>query len=263
MEDNLLQLPYLTRKMLAFEGGAVFNLRIKSKSLSNAVISIRGITREGPFKFSHSLVTGSAEQTQTFAIPDIPIMVCIVDESNFVTQGRDFVILDLLINGDKYLEFFSGSVYQAKSLSWPATTSNDKILGGGFLTTVQSTNPAANNEATLTVTTNEVWRIVSAYIQFTADANVANRRVRLVLSDATAVVANCYSDHDHSASNFKNYYFGDYGGVISSLAGNDVHATMPSNIFLSGGDTIATSTLNRQVGDDFGALSVRVEKYFT
>ena len=256
-------LPFLTRNMLSFENGTVFSLRIRSKSLSAAVISIRGLTREGPFKFSHTLVSTGVEQTETFRIPDVPIMLSVVDESNFVTQGRDFIILDLMVNGDKYYEYFAGPVYQAKGLSWPATNTRDKVPNGGFITDVTGSNPAAGAEISVTVPTNEVWKFIGLTAQLVTDANVANRRVQLEFASGSGAWARCLSSVDQAASNFKNYAFQATPHALTENVGNQISIAVPKDLILVAGDIINTWTVNIQAGDNWGAPLLRVEKFFT
>lgn len=262
MDPNNQSLPFLTRKMLDFEHATVFSLRIRSKSLINQKVQIRGMTQEGVFTLSHTLITTGVEQTETFRIPNIPIMVCVTDEGNLITQGFAYITLDLLVNGDKLLELCSGLVYQSKSISWPITNTSDKRPDGGFLTTVTGTNPAAGADIIETVPTNEIWKLKSIRVRFVTDANVANRRIQLFFNINGTYVSTSFADVDQAASLARIYTFAPYGVLPATSYSDKILVVIPDNIVMTGGSTIETLTTNKQATDNFDSPIVYVEKYF-
>lgn len=262
MDPNNFKVPFLTRKMLSFEHATTFSVRIRSKSFANSTVTIRGFTSEGVFNFNHTVVNTALTQSQTFRIPDIPIMLCVADEVNILNQGETFVTVDLLINGDKVAELCSGLVYQSKGISYPATNILDKRPGGGQLTYVAGTNPAAGAEIVEFVPSNEVWRIMAAKFTLTTDANVANRRVHLFFQTGGTGITRFYNDIDHAASLARIYNFSQHSDMVDREDNTQIMAPMPQNIILINGVRIATSTTNKQAGDQFSSISFYVERWF-
>ena len=119
-------LPFLVRKMLTFEHNAVFSLRIVSQGNAARRIHIRGITKEGPFVFAHTTDAGGFFATEDFRIPDVPIMVSVVDQSTAFKQGECYVTLSLMVNGNVLYDLCSGLVYNNKGVSYPASNNPDQ-----------------------------------------------------------------------------------------------------------------------------------------
>src|SRR3990172_4715350 len=110
--------PFITRKMLAFEHALVLKLRITTQSSVQTDLTVRGITREGIFTFKVTTVTDSFEHSVDFQVPDIPIWLTVIDTATTTLQGLIFVKADLLANGDQVLQMAAGFINGSKALQW-------------------------------------------------------------------------------------------------------------------------------------------------
>lgn len=249
--------------MLAFEHAASFSLQVNSQSDATTSCLIRGFTSEGPFVFTHIPTNNSIIKTETFRIPDFPIMLTVTDGDGVLIQGQTFITIRLLINGDVYQELCAGWVYRQKALAYPATNQVDMRPGGGFLATESSANPAAGAEISLTVPAGEVWHIKGYGFTLVTDGNAANRNPHVIFTVGGSVIFKAWNETDQTASVTGVYSGGDFGDGISSADSNDFRHNIPSNIVMQNPDTITTLTDAILVGDNLSAMAVRFERYFT
>lgn len=127
--------------------------------------------------------------------------------------------------------------------------------------------PTGASSASISVPSNEVWEIVSANLNFTTSATVANRRAVLQFTDSTArLISIAISNIDQPASVSRNYVFVAGMGVqpLDALGGpseNWIQVSMAS-IILSPTDVVSFAPTNRVAGDQVTASSrVRYRKY--
>lgn len=130
----------------------------------------------------------------------------------------------------------------------------------GDIVTYTGSNPAANTEWSETVPTGTMWRILSIRAQLVTDANAANRRVGITITDGTNTVLKENAESVQAASLTHNYNIAPHG----SRAVADVEHYIPlpaiDNFWLPAGYVIASTTLSRQSGDDWGAPVFMVEE---
>lgn len=258
-----LGLPYLTREMLAFENGVTFKLRVDLQSDTAATLALRGMTREATFEYKAIAAATSAITSTEFPLSDIPIYVTMEDTARALTQGACFVAISLLANGVVIQQLTSGYIYSQKALSWPNTQQVDLRPGGGHLTAVSGTDPAAGSSGEITVPTGEIWRIKNATISLTTSATVANRKVYLEMSPFAGGLITAISSYLQTASLVKFYSFAPLGYNGGETANFDVQANMPLDVWIDAGGTILFKAENIQSGDNFGTPTVYIEKYFT
>lgn len=258
---NPQSLPFLTRKMLDFEFAKSLSLKVSSQTGTAGTLSITGMTKSGPFSLKHTTNSSGVISSTTFRITDFPIWISVFDPNTSFNLGECFVTLDILIDGDTVFQLASGYLYKQKALSWPAYSSNDKRLGGGIVKTIYGTNPAAGANVFETVPNGREWRLIAARITLATDANVANRRVHLILGDGTTQMIDAFSNTDHAASSTINYTFAAFGYVPASTDANDIVVPIPSNVILPENYEIQTGVTNFQAADNFLAPVFWVEEY--
>lgn len=130
---------------------------------------------------------------------------------------------------------------------------------GGVLKVVVGADPAANAEVSDAVPANKVWRLIAVLLTLVTDANAANRRTHLTLDDGATVFYRRGSNAIQAASLTQNYSFASEAG---EAAVRDLFAADPMPVIdLPAGARIRTVTVNRQVGDNYGAPIYYVEEF--
>ena len=258
---DIFALPFLTRKMLSFEHGAVWALRVRSISQRTATLFVRGFTREGSFGFRHSTASDGSTQTTTHRLPDIPIFLSILGTDVASVHGQVYVSVDLLLNNDQVFAFGSGYVNATKSWSWPATNASDYLPGRGLFRVVTSADPAANAQISLGSTSGRLWRIHHMRVQLITDVNAANRRVHVTIDDANVHVIDFFSSVDQVASQTINYSVAAYPTALDEADDNDILIPIPGELWLPPTGQILTTVTNMQVTDNFGAMTVLIEEF--
>lgn len=264
MDPNFkLTLPFLTRDMLAFEHATAFAVRIRTQSDIAQTVFIRGFTREGPFEYAHTPTNDRAVTTEVFRLPDIPIFISVVDDTGGLEQGQIFAELAMTINGEVVYSLCSGFVYSNKAISWPTSTVVDTRPGGGQIKTVSSANPAAGSEISLSVPTGAIWRIIGCSFTLVTDANAANRRVHLRFDSAGGTRLEFFGDQDQTATLTRHYSAAPIAGAIDTLDNTEIMLPIPPGLLLDAGSSISTVTTAIQATDNFGAMDVWVEEFYT
>ncbi len=255
--------PFLTRKMLAFEHAAVLSLRIRSQLPGTITLQIRGYTKEGQFAFKHTTNSDSTPKTETFRIPDVPIMVNVIDISDNVNQGGGYITLDLLINDDRVHQLCSGFVYGGKSISFPNATTLDSAPGYGAINFASQSSPAAGANMAISVPAFEIWKIHIVTFRLVTDANVANRRVHLRFIPTLGAIIEALTEVDQPASLTRNYTFAKYGYLPSTNNNTEIIAPLPHELFVTPEGTINTAILNIQAGDQISNIKIMYERFYS
>ena len=260
-EDSMLPV-FLTRKMLEFEYGAQVRLWIEAQAKSGVTLDIYGFTKEGPFRFRHTVPSDGTFNDAAFNLPDFPIFVGVTADPNLVEQGEIWVMIHIQMRGDLAGELCSGYVYSGKNLSWPAQLQNDYRLGGGQLVSLTGTNPAANTEILESVTNYEVWRLMGIQFTLVTDANAANRQVNLIIDDGTNTLLTIPAPAVQTASTTVIYNYGVALPFNNNATALVQTAPLPDKLLLKLLYRIRTSTTNRQVTDNYGAPQLYYEKWW-
>lgn len=253
--------PFVTRENTSWGRSAQFQIRIRSQSRLTASVRIAGFTKNDHFEFVHTASSSGNITTSTFSISDVPVFLIAHDKEEDKEQGSVYVQIDLMVAGTPVRQLATGFVGALHSVSWPDSTEPDPIPGRGLIKSIQSANPAAGAEASITVTVNRVWHILSAAIKLVTSATVANRRVHLQFSKNEPAELHAFSEIDQTASQTIDYAFGKYGAVPDSADNNQIIVPIPHDIWLFSEATIATETTNIQVGDNFGTLALNIEEF--
>jgi hypothetical protein len=134
-----------------------------------------------------------------------------------------------------------------------------QVRAGGILKTVAGANPAAGAEISDAVPANKVWRLTAVLLTLVTDANVAARRVHLVIDDGATVFYRRGSNATQAASLTQNYLFCSEAGEAPV---RDLYAADPLPVIdLPAGARIKTVTVNKQAGDDYAPPIYYVEEF--
>lgn len=132
---------------------------------------------------------------------------------------------------------------------------------GGDIVTYTGSNPAANTEWSETVPSGKIWRVLAIRAALATDANAANRRVGVTVTDGTNTVFKANDESVQAASLTHNYNIASQPSRAVADVEHYVPLPFPENFLLPAGYVIASTTLLRQAGDDWGAPVFMVEEF--
>lgn len=121
--------------------------------------------------------------------------------------------------------------------------------------------PAVATDWTTSLDAFSIWEIIAIRFQFVTDANVASRRVTLVVSDGGAELFRVSAPIDQTAGATWEYCAAQYLGQPPINTGTAMPIALPHGLTLHGSPTIAVSTANIQAGDQFGAARIRLRNW--
>lgn len=258
--DDAKGLPFLTRNMLAFQQGKPFGLEVTVIARDTYLLTLKGITKEGPFEYKMSLAGDYTEETFKFRLPDVPIFLTIDQQ----TAGYSFkyakVNVYLTINDSKYACLLQGNLTGSDTLSWPNVLPlTEPQKRGSFDLPLSITDPAAGAEIALTVPANEWWRLKAICFTLVTSADVANRRVYLKLTSSNGGPIYIATNVTQTAGQTKKYTFFEGAVLIEDQVNNIIQSPLPLDIMLPPGAFINTITSGLVAADDFGFPYVTAE----
>lgn len=256
-----LQLPFLVRDMLRFEGAVAFGLKLEVQSLIAGTLTIRGLTREGMFTYKQALLGNSLRETYNFRLPDVPTEISVLDESNNQIQGTCYARISLTANGETVYNLCTGYVYAHKGISFPQTTNEATSSYIGQVTGVITANPAAGANWSAVVPNGQMWRIIAITFSLTTAAAAANRRVHLHFTTTDGPEIETYPSVDQVISTTITYNCAHYGYTPDETNDDRVLINIPPNILMRAGDEISSHVTNMNVGDNLTSASILVEKF--
>ncbi len=122
------------------------------------------------------------------------------------------------------------------------------------------TDPAAGAEFVQRVPQGEMWRVISAAFTFVTDANAATRVNRITLTDlAGAQVWAGASLNGQAASSTRAYNCSHLGFDTGTLGGSVRSIGLHANFWMPQGFALESSTVLRQVGDQFSSIFIFFE----
>ncbi len=260
-EVEKYSLPFLTRPMLEFEHGTIFELEIESMASEPITIVVSGITREGPFSlnFTHDGMPDQYSSPQR--VSDIPIFLTVHGANTNTQRGECFVRIFLRMNSNRVMTMCQGYIDGLTSLGWPAIQSESELSGHGKLKVITGTNPAAGAEISQTVPFSRAWKIKAINFGLTTDATAVTRLVRLIVTDGTNTIYVLAFSKTQTASATQSYYATEVGTIQTATAGGKGFAGLPLDLILPEGYKILTGTGSLQAGDDFTAPILTVEEF--
>ena len=256
MEEDL-QLPFTTRQMLKFQHGTSFGLSITTTQDINETIIITGATRSGPFIFEMAITAAAQNNTQTFALPDIPIWVTVGDASSTIHQNRIYAQCFLTINSDRMHLLAAGYISGFGSITWPAIFKELSRDGIGGISEFSSTNPAAGAQVNVGFDTRAVFKVDMITVNLVTDANAADRNVHIHIAFGSGLETDIPSPTVQAASLTRFYRGMVFGSNVVAPTDNDFIFPLPQDLYLDEGSIISTVTENFQAGDNFGAMAIR------
>lgn len=133
----------------------------------------------------------------------------------------------------------------------------------GRIRSIALAAPAAGADyADTTVPTGARWRLISLWGQLINDANSANRRLAVTITDGTNDVLVSTGSFELVASVQADVVAGDLPPTPSGPAsGEGLWIPLPRNLHLSAGWEIQMTTRNIQVGDQWSAGRLLVEEW--
>lgn len=154
-----------------------------------------------------------------------------------------------------------GYVGTAINLTWPGNRLEQPTEGPGFMRAVTGTDRAAGVEILETVPTGARWSLHSMFAQLTTDATVANRIVRLALSDGVNFIVVTPGPANQTASTSWSYNWFKGAVYFTSPSIQNQSVPMPIAAVLLAGYAIQTTTVNIVAGDNWGAPELFVEEW--
>lgn len=256
-------MPFLSRKQLSFQEATGFELRVRSLSKASGNITIRGFTKEGIFKLSHSVTGSGVDHTETIKIPDIPIMLTITDDVPEFMFEQCYVDVSLLLNNTEVYHFTAGYVSGKRGISWPKSENTIPELTKGNIEMVYSADPAAGVELSLTVPAYENWKVRAISFNLVAAAVAASRIVHLVFETASYPMYNVIAGTAVTSGQTKRFSGIPHFNSLALADDNDIIIPLPGDLVLPGNAVIKTETTALNAGDNFDSMLVLVEKYIT
>lgn len=119
---------------------------------------------------------------------------------------------------------------------------------------IQIPNPAAGAEILYNCPISHRFKIIGVHFSFTTDANVANRNVDILLSDAPVNLYRFNADLIHPAGAPLGYHLVCGQIQPAFTAGTDRFFPAPWPLHFFYGQTLTTITENIQVGDQFSMI---------
>lgn len=246
-----------------YEARAHKQIQIESWSNSARTLHLRGATTGGPFAESHTTNADRSRATDTFELHGLPTKLQVCPSAAPVRRGECYVRVTLLMDGEPVQRLAAAYLTDSKPISWPPGQFEDFLSGPGLIKTVTGTNPAAAVEVSEACPANARWRLLSAYLVLTTDANVANRTVNIVITDGASTYQQYAAGAVQTASLGYNYIIAA-GYPIKDTA-IDARAFMripiPNDVILFQGWTLDTVIDGKQAGDDWSTVRLVVEEW--
>jgi hypothetical protein len=151
-------------------------------------------------------------------------------------------------------------VTDVQRIAWPGSPIRSSTEGRGFMRSFTGTNPAANVEFSETVPTGARWRLVALSVALVTDANVANRVPTLIVDDGALTYLESSVGGNLVASTTYQITASAFG-VANAFTPLAQGIPLPPDLILLAGHRMRSTTLNRQVGDDYGAPQLYVEEW--
>jgi len=154
----------------------------------------------------------------------------------------------------------AGYITAVQPLAWPGCAVARSIEGPGALRSITGTNPAAGVDIAETVPTGAVWRLLSFFARFVADATVMSRQPVLSFDDGTSDYFRTDTPQNQTASQ-TNDWVAAPGMERLTLFVNSRSWGTPTDVRFRGGHRILITTGSIQAGDNWGAPQLWVEEW--
>lgn len=248
--------------MLSFESNTTFRLSLDVIGHAADTLEVRGMTKEGLFKFSQTIVGSGAIETFNFSVPDVPIFVSVGVAPAANSTLLAHATLYLTANSDRIGILAQGIVNQLFGVAWPHQLQSNREQSEGSLVEVSPANPAVGEDIEITVPTNECWEVCAFGFGLTTAAVVASRTVSVRFGLGLGWQISRTAGTAQTISQSVNYW-GVLGGTNALIAAGSLQEIgLPQRILLPPGWQIKTVTANLDVGDQFDGITLLVRRSY-
>lgn len=246
---------------LAIISGKILEFRVDAWSLFDGDVLIRGFTQNEQINIRLTTTDDRLNIAQTIRITSMPIVLQVENDIAAAQRGDVYVKIRIFLGGVAVYTLLEGYVSEGVDLTWPPGIHQDMFSGRGSIRGITGTNPGAGSEISEVVPTNALWRLIGFHFQLVNDANVATRRVVLIIDDGSDTLMRLESAGVQLASVTNNYSWLSGHGFSSSASIIDQEMPLPTDLYLPQGFRIRTETTNIQAGDNFAAPELFIEEW--
>jgi hypothetical protein len=155
----------------------------------------------------------------------------------------------------------AGYVVRGSTLSWPYPRFVGPCEGPGRPRVIVGTDPFAGLEILEVVPAGVRWKLLAVKARLVTDATAGNRYVVLYLDDVAQVWWSSVPMVAQVAGSIYNYNWALGVDARTGPATGYVQDPLPDRITLAAGWRFGTTTIGKQVGDDWGAPVYYVEEW--
>lgn len=242
---------------------------VSSVAAAEVVVTIRVLSTQGTIhvtRYSHT--TGSSRTPISSYHPLTEgwlLSLTVTTPSTAIHRGSCHVTVNLQFGeaatGVPYATLVSDFLVGTNYLAWPGGRIVSMSQFPGELAVVQSADPAAGSEFIYTVPANTRLKVRGGYAQLVTDATVANREPTIQIDDGALVFLTTSASAAQTASLTRTYY--PIPGGPSGNALSVYHWPLPHTLILGPGSRVQSVTAALQAGDNWGRLTLFVERVFT
>ncbi len=262
MTPEEASLPFLTRKMLAFEHGAAFSLIVDLLASSSGTYELRGFTKEGPFNFRFVATGSLATESFTFRIPDFPIFFTVVGTASTVAVNEAGVAVFLGVNGTRNIMLVSGQPSLSYGVNWPNPGIPSFLHTRGRIDDTVIANPGTGAEISFTFPDSTFTLIKSISFLYTAGAAAATRRVRLEIIPNGSDIVRVASASDIIISEAWLMVWYPGAGTIIDTTTKLQQMSFPNDLLIPPSSTLQTVTTAFNALDAITSIQISGEQFY-
>lgn len=217
------------------------------------------------FKFTKVGVGGLNEQVGRFPMSEGWILNCCVHVTSVVQeQGRLYTRVHLTagntVNSPIIASLISNYTISNYTPSFPNSDNMPSLFNNGFarIRVPTGTTTPVGTDFSIIIASIERWRVFSVRATLATDANVADRRVHLILETFTDEIFDLVCQDVQTAGTTKKYYWLGIGTAWPTQD-NCIYTPFPQGIWAVSSGHIRASTTNLQVGDQWTDTKAWVE----
>ena len=249
--------------MLDFEHATRFSIIVESKSIITDPVYITGVTKDGTFTLRHVPTNDKVLKTEEFIITDIPVWISARSSCSGSDANSTYVTVSLAINGNPVYKLLAGYIYSQTTITWPISDLNKSLPDTiGRITAVTGANPAAGVNIFDAVPSGEVWKIRAVTFQFVTAAVAGNRVVHLRFGNSDGGNFDTISSVTQITTETKIYSAIPLMGNGALSNDDDIILPIPADIYLDANGYIETTVTGLNAGDNFGAPTYWIERFY-
>jgi hypothetical protein len=239
-------------------------------TLANAPVSIRLrlLLPDGTISINGwDVSSGPALQKNSFqfSLSEGYILSANVFTSASIGRGQLYGVLQLnrgQIGSTLYGQTLTqGYITGQSSIYFPDGPLGYSLEGNGHLRSVTGATPAAGAECVETVPALSTWRLLSLRVKLVTSAVVNNRAVSIIMDDGSIAFSQGLAASFQPASINTTYNFGAAQPPLTGPTNTIQQSGLPTNILLTSGFRIRTSTSFLSAGDQYSQLQYAVEEW--